>query len=78
MALREALDERERPFEEPLVGLYHRADYSIRKLRAYFDNGRAGLDQEMAEILAGHQDAIVGDVFGIAGETDEEYLTSDT
>ncbi len=75
---REALAERERPFEEPLVGLYRHADYSIQKLRAYFDGGSAGLDQEMAEILADHLDAIVGEVFGIAGEIDEEYSTSET
>jgi len=42
-------------------------------LRAYFGNERAGLDQEMAEILADHLDAIVGEVFGIAREIDEEY-----
>jgi hypothetical protein len=60
-----------------LVGLYRHADYSIRKLRAYFDNGRAGLDQEMAEIVADHLDAIVGEVFGIPGEIDEEYSTSE-
>lgn len=30
------------------------------------------------EILADHLDAIVGEVFGIAGEIDEEYSTSET
>jgi hypothetical protein len=65
---REALAELERAFEEPLVGLYRHAEYSIQRLRAYFDNGRTGLDEEMAEILADHLDAIVGEVFGIARE----------
>jgi hypothetical protein len=74
---REALAERERPFEEPLVGLYRHADYSIRRLRAFFDNGRTGLDEEMAEILADHLDAVVGEVFGIAREIDEEYSASE-
>ena len=75
---REALAERERPFEEPLLGLSRHADYSIQKLRAYFGNERAGLDQEIAEILADHLDAIVGEVFGIAREIDEEYSSSET
>ena len=74
---REALAERERPFEEPLVGLYRHAYYSVRTLRAYFENGRSGLDQEMAEILADHLDAVVGEVFGIAKEIDEEYSASE-
>jgi hypothetical protein len=70
---REAMAERERPFEEPLVGLYRHADYSVRMLRTYFENGRSGFDREMAEILADHLDAVVGEVFGIAREIDEEY-----
>jgi hypothetical protein len=74
---RKALAERERPFEEPLVGLYRHADYSIQRLRAYFHSGRTGLDEEMAEILADHLDAVVGEVFGIAREIDEEYSASE-
>ena len=70
---REALSERERPFEEPLLGLYRHAEYSVQKLREYFANRRTGLDPEMAEILAEHLDATVGEVFGIATEIDEEY-----
>jgi hypothetical protein len=75
---REALAERERPFEEPLVGLYRHADYTILRLRAYFENGRTGLEREMAEILAEHLDALVGEVFGIAKEIDEEYSAPET
>jgi hypothetical protein len=53
------------------------AHYSIQRLRAYFDNGRTGLDSEMAQILADHLDAVVGEVFGIAEEIDEEYSASE-
>ena len=49
---RTALTERDRPFEEPLLVLYRHADYSVSMLREYFQNGRAGLDRETAEILA--------------------------
>ena len=49
---RTALTERDRPFEEPLLVLYRHTDYSVSMLREYFQNGRAGLDRETAEILA--------------------------
>jgi hypothetical protein len=39
---REALAERGRPFEEPLVGLYRHADYSIRRLRVTSTTGGRG------------------------------------
>jgi hypothetical protein len=74
---RAALTERERPFEEPLLGLYRHAEYSARKLREYFQNGHTGLDREMAEILADHLDATVGEVTGIAKEIDEEYAAAE-
>jgi hypothetical protein len=70
---RAALAERERPFEEPLLGLYRHAEYSIRQLRDYFEKGRTGLDPEMAEILADHLDTTLGEVIAIAKEIDEEY-----
>ena len=47
---------------------------TIQRLLTYFDNGRTGLDEEMAEILADHLDAIVGEVFAVAREIDDEYL----
>ena len=72
---RVALKERERPFEEPLIGLYRHAEYAIRKLREYFENGRSGLDREMAEILADHLHATLGEVIAIAKENDDEYAT---
>ena len=53
------------------------ARYSVRMLRAYFEKGRSRLDREMAEILADHLDAVVGEVFGIAREIDEEYSASE-
>jgi hypothetical protein len=73
---REALAERERPFEEPLVGLYRHAEYSVQKLRGYFEKEASGLDLEMAEILADHLDVVVGEVFEIAKEIDDEYSAS--
>ena len=73
---RAALIERDRPFEEPLLNLYRHADYSVRKLREYFQNDRAGLDREMAEILADHLDATVGRVIEISKEIDNEYTSS--
>ena len=72
---RTALTERDRPFEEPLLVLYRHADYSVRMLREYFQNGRAGLDREMAEILADHLYATVGRVIEIAEEIDNEYAS---
>ena len=72
---RAALAERELPFEEPLLGLYRHAEYAVQKLREYFQNRRAGLDREMAEILADHLDATVGRVIGIAKEIDDEYAS---
>ena len=72
---RTALTERDRPFEEPLLVLYRHADYSVRMLREYFQNGRAGLDREMAEILADHLHATVGRVIEIAKEIDNEYAS---
>ena len=72
---RAALTERDRPFEEPLLKLYRHADYSVRKLREYFQNGRAELDLEMAEILGDHLDAMVGRVIEIAKEIDNEYAS---
>jgi hypothetical protein len=72
-SFRAALAEREHPFEEPLLGLYRHARYSARKLREHFQNGRSGMDQEMAEILADHLDTTVGAVIRIAKEIDDEY-----
>ena len=72
---RAGLTERDRPFEEPLLNLYRHAHYSVRKLREYFKNGRAGLDLEMAEILADHLDTMVGRVIEIAKEIDNEYAS---
>ena len=72
---RTALIERDRPFEKPLSNLYRHADYAVRKLREYFQNGRAGLDLEMAEILGDHLDAMVGRVIEIAKEIDNEYAS---
>lgn len=74
---REALAERERPFAEPLLGLYRHADYSVRVLRAYFKSERTGSDQEIAEILAHYLDEVVGEVRRIAREIDEEYSASE-
>jgi hypothetical protein len=74
---RAAVVERERPFEEPLLGLYRHATYSVAQLREYFQNGRTGLDPEMAEILADHLDTTVGTVIAIAKEIDEEYAAPD-
>ena len=39
-------------------------------LREYFQNGRAGLNRETAEILADHLHATVGRVIEIAKEID--------
>ena len=72
---RAALTERDRPFEEPLLNLYRHADYSVRTLREYFQNDRAGLDREMAEILADYLDATIGRVIEIAKEIDNEYAS---
>ena len=44
-------------------------------LREYFQNGRAGLDRETAEILADHLHATVGRVIEIAKEIDNEYAS---
>ena len=65
---RTALTERDRPFEEPLLALYHHTDYSVSMLRESFQNGRAGLDRETAEILADHLHATVGRVIETAKE----------
>ena len=72
---RTALTERDRPFEEPLFVLYRHTDYSVSMLREYFQNGRAGLDRETAEILADHLHATVGKVIEIAKEIDNEYAS---
>jgi len=67
------------PLEEPLAGLCRHADYSIQRLRADFDNGRTGLDEDMAEILADHLNAVVGEVFGMAmWQTSPARFSSDT
>ena len=55
--------------------LYRHTDYSVSMLREYFQNGRAGLDREMAEILADHLHATVGRVIEIAKEIDNEYAS---
>lgn len=70
-----ALAERQRPFDEPLLGLYRRGGYAIQKLREYFKNGRTGLDAEMAEILAEHLDTTVQEVMDIASEIDNDYAS---
>ena len=62
--------ERDRSFEEPLLVLYRHTDYSVSMLREYFQNGRAGLNRETAEILADHLHATVGRVIEIAKEID--------
>ena len=69
---RTALTERDRPFEEPLLVLCRHTDYSVSMLREYFQNGRAGLDRKMAEILADHLHATVGRVIERAKEIDNE------
>jgi hypothetical protein len=75
-AFRAALAERERPFAEPLLGLYRHAEYAVRKLREYFENENRGLDREMAEILADHLHATVEEMIVIAKEIDDEYSPS--
>ena len=55
------------------MALYRHADYSVCMLREYFQNGRAGLDREMAEFLADHLHATVGRVIERAKEIDNEY-----
>ena len=72
---RTALTERDRPFEEPLLVLYRHTDYSVSMLRESFQNGRAGLDRETAEILADHLHATVGRVIERAKEIDNEYAS---
>jgi hypothetical protein len=57
------------------LGLYRHAEYAVLKLREYFQNRRAGLDPEMAEILADHLDATVGRIIRIAKEIDNEYAS---
>ncbi len=58
-----------------MLTLYRHAEYSVRMLREYFQNGRAGLDREMAEILADHLHATVGSVIETAKEIDNEYAS---
>ena len=43
--------------------------------REYFQNDRAGLDREMAEILPDHLDVTIGRVIEIAKEIDNEYAS---
>lgn len=66
------------PLEEPLAGLCRHADYSIQRLRADSTTG-GPLDEDMAEILADHLVAVVGEVFGAEmWQTSPARCSSDT